>query len=165
MKRSTRFGLIGVGVAVLILANIFIYFKVIKPIVSLRSSVVLQGPSMEPTFKDGKLLRTKKAAPDALKRGDVVVVEDPVKAGRVLVKRIVALGGDQVELRKGVVYLNGTPLDEPYAAKFSGADVAQITVPPGHVYLLGDNRGASFDSRHFGPQPATKVTAVVVVGN
>jgi len=119
------------------------------------------------SYSEGDLLRTRPVAPGALQRGAVVVVDDPAKPGRILVKRIIALGGDQVELRKGVVYLNGARVDEPYIAStgFPGGDVAPVAVPPDHIYLLGDNRGASFDSRQFGPVPAEKVKAIVVTDN
>lgn len=165
MKRSTLVGLIVAGAAVLLLLSVLTYSKVIKPVISLRSSIVLQGPSMEPTYKEGDLLRTKAVTPDALRRGDVVAVRDPIKPDRTLVKRIIAVGGDQVEVRKGGVYLNGNLLDEQYASRVQTGDMASITVPVGSLFLLGDNRGASFDSRHFGTVPADSVKSIVIADN
>jgi signal peptidase I len=165
MKRSMLYGLIAAVVSVLALLAFVIYAQVIQPVIALRSSIVLQGPSMEPTFKEGARLRTKPADPAALKRGDVVLFTDPAKLDRTLVKRIVALAGDRVELRGGILYLNGSQVAEPYTLQTFVANVAPIEVPPGKVYVLGDNRGASFDSRHFGPLPIENVTAIIIEGN
>jgi signal peptidase I len=124
----------------------------------------MAGPSMEPTYKEGDVLRTQAPKGD-LQRGDVVVVADPSNAKRTLVKRIVALGGDTVELRKGELYVNGQAVAEPYANPTWKGDVAPVKVPAGQLYLLGDNRSMSFDSRNMGPVPVANVKAVAVKGN
>jgi len=93
-------------------------------------------------------------------RGDVVVFDRPPSvpaADKVLVKRVIAVAGDTFELRSGKVFLNGKQLSESYVNKAcaSGTDVesqpATVTIPAGDVYVLGDNRCDSLDSRTFGP--------------
>ncbi len=69
-----------------------------------------------------------------------------------MIKRVVAIGGDRVEMRDKKVYLNGQRLDEPFAVykraneRLVGDNIEELTVPEGHVFLLGDNRDESADS-------------------
>lgn len=92
-------------------------------------------------------------------RGDVVVLKRFVGAAeeRDLIKRVVGLPGETIEFRSCVVYVNGNPLIEPYidpgiqARDGCGGDQAPLVVPPETVFVLGDHRGKSSDSRVFGP--------------
>jgi signal peptidase I len=92
-----------------------------------------------------------------VRRGDLVVVHRPTGAGTEeedLVKRVIGLPGERVAARDGTVSVNGVPLVEPYAGRDCGparAPVGPVLVPPGHLYLLGDNRCGSLDSRQLGP--------------
>ncbi len=109
--------------------------------------VRVDGDSMDNTLQDGDQLLMLTAVSD-YQRGDIVVVDrytiDP------LVKRIIAVGGDTIKIdENGLVYLNGSLLSEPYAAEFTpqkGCTEA-VVVPDGYVFLMGDNRSISKDSR------------------
>lgn len=86
------------------------------------------------------------------KRGDIVIINGPEHQDR-LVKRVIALPGETVDMKDGAVYIDGQPLEEPYAngSTYAGAVQMPFAVPDGHVFVLGDNRENSLDSRSFGP--------------
>lgn len=88
------------------------------------------------------------------KIGDIIVFRHPTE-GKDFIKRCVGLPGDTVELRDDVLYLNGTPLDEPYKILHgyggSMSNFGPVIVPGGHLFMMGDNRHNSFDSRSWGP--------------
>lgn len=147
--------------------------------------VVVHGHSMEPTLHNGEhvlVLRSgawlHRLGLGRFAPGDIVFFPDPSRpmspAGRwldphLLIKRIVADGSSTVGMRAGVVRVDGRPLRERYlAGDFRGlGSVPATRVPPGDVYVMGDNRRptASFDSRSFGPVPAASIEgrAVMVV--
>jgi signal peptidase I len=82
----------------------------------------------------------------------------PTEGHSDIIKRVVAVGGDRVESRDGEVLVNGRPVDEPYLAEGVGtADFSPITLPDDAVWVMGDNRGSSGDSRSFGPVPVDAI--------
>ncbi len=93
------------------------------------------------------------------KQGDIVIFDEP-GGSRTFVKRVVAVGGQTVDVRDGAVYVNGKRLSEPYthgATTEPGDIELPYTVPQGSVWLMGDNRPNSTDSRWFGAVPLSTV--------
>lgn len=89
-------------------------------------------------------------------RGDIIVFERPEGEAdseiQDLIKRVIGLPGDTVEGQNGQVLINGEPLDEPYLDEgVTTGDFDPVEVPEGHLFMMGDNRGDSRDSRFFGP--------------
>lgn len=103
-----------------------------------------------------------------VERGDVVVFRAPQEPDTDFIKRIVAVGGDTVEMHDGLLYVNGEAVDEPYASynsRYGSArDFERREIPEGHYFALGDNRDNSRDSRYWGtvPHDLVKGQAVVV---
>jgi signal peptidase I len=135
------------------------------------------GLGMAPTIRNGQEFDARPVEPGeyAPKRGDVVVFTMPGWTGRsdaLYVKRVVAVANDTVRYctPDGKVMLNGAPLAEPYLAPNTPQlPFKAVTVPSGRLWVMGDNRGSSQDSRAFvgdverGTIPAAAVTAVAVL--
>ena len=99
-------------------------------------------------------------------RGDIVFFESKGQGGKVLLRRVVALGGDTIALRAGVAVLNGEPLAEGYIPAPATVDMAETKVPEGTVFVLADDRSNGPDSRELGPVPlsALRGRAMFVYG-
>ncbi|HED24064.1 MAG TPA: signal peptidase I [Firmicutes bacterium] len=109
---------------------------------------VVEGRSMYPTLEETERLMVNKVVYyfDEPKLGDIVVFE--YQPGRDFIKRVIGIGGDRVEIRNRRVYLNGNVLNEPYLLDdMEMADFGPVEVPPGYLFLLGDYRCNSMDSR------------------
>jgi len=121
--------------------------------------------SMEPTLLVGdfllvnKLIYTNTDNPiDKLvlprrqvRRQDIVIFKYPNELNKDFVKRVIGLPGETVEVHDGRVFIDGQPLDEPYLPTLFMRDYGPAQVPPEYIFVMGDNRGASNDSRIFGP--------------
>ena len=134
------------------------------------------GASMEPSVSSGERIIVNKAAYSSLdldrlsklvpfydeengsklhlfgepQRGDVVIIDSPNPPPERLIKRIVGIPADTVEIRANVLYINGQPIEEPHTSD-AGPSMSPEVVPEDHYFILGDNRGRSKDSRFFGP--------------
>lgn len=123
--------------------------------------------SMAPTVSPGDRVIAQRIDGDEVRRGDVVVFEDPVWGDVSMLKRVIAVGGDTVACcdDEGRLTINGVPVREPYlGGGRASLTEFEATVPEGRLFLLGDNRGTSQDSRmhladHQGTVPASSVTA------
>jgi signal peptidase I len=123
----------------------------------------VEGESMLNTLQDGDRVLVNRLSYRLHdpRRGDVVVLKrfDANATERDLIKRVIGLPGEKVEFRSCVVYINDQPLSEPYIDPIvqerdgCGGDQNAVTVPDGAVYVLGDHRGKSSDSRVFGSVP------------
>jgi signal peptidase I len=124
----------------------------------------VQGVSMSPTFCPGAWLLVWHPGADEAAAGHVVVADGP-GVGTV-VKRVAALGGDTVGFDDGRLVRNGRLVPEPWLdrASVDGLVAGSAPVPPGTVYLLGDGRERSVDSRSFGAVDRSAVTGRVLAG-
>ena len=155
------------------LALAAVFFFVVQAV--LQNYQVL-GQSMEPNLHSGQHVIVNKAAYMSLdvdrlskfipfyevdeeaelhlfgepERGDVVVIRSPQELAKRLVKRIVALPGDSLEIEDGILKINGRSISEPYVLG-NTRDRDESTIPEGHYFVLGDNRSRSNDSNSFGP--------------
>lgn len=113
----------------------------------------IPSESMLPTLRIGDRLIVEKISYKfgAIDRGDIVVFKAPPASHleEVMIKRVIALPGETVSIKDGVVYINGIPLEEPELEK-PREDFNPVTVPENSIFVMGDNRNNSFDSRFWG---------------
>lgn len=135
----------------------------------------ISGPSMESTlYSNNRVLVNKMSYKlHSIHRGDVVVFDRVTTNGSTvthddLIKRVIALGNDSIEVKGCEVFVNGVVVNEPYLDKNDVqqpdlgdrcrvVDMPKMTVPRGEIFVMGDNRPESFDSRSFGPIPESLV--------
>jgi len=113
----------------------------------------VDGLSMEPNLEDNQRIIMEKVSYrfHPPRRGDIVVIRRPERRyDHPLIKRVIGLPGETVEIHDGQVYIDGQPLEEPYLAGPTGGYYGPHLVPEGHLFVLGDNRNSSNDSRSFG---------------
>lgn len=117
------------------------------------------GSSMFPTIQDGDYIIVNKAAYffSPPQRGDIIVLESPCKNDPDLIKRIIALPGDTIEVNNGIVFVNNTPLFEPYIFDKPQYTLPPQKIPPDNYFLLGDNRNNSADSHTGWTLPRQKI--------
>jgi signal peptidase I len=144
MKRLLRlFYLVSIAVSVALALRIWVF-----------EAIFVASGSMEPTLPVGAHLFVDKVTLRLRppRRGDIVIFHSPTGQDMDLAKRVIALAGEAVELRAKKVFIDGRELDEPYAVhkrageRLEGDDLGPLTVPPGELFLLGDNRDESEDA-------------------
>lgn len=124
-------------------------------------AVHVEGLSMWATLDDNDYLIANKIdyRLHAPQRGDIIILRPPTNNSTDFIKRIIALPGERLLIRDGVVYINGHKLDEPYLPEAWTQDNSPApwsvgdgqVVPPNEYFVMGDNRNRSQDSRFFGP--------------
>ncbi len=145
------------------LALVFVAFALALILKSyVAEAYEIKGRSMWPTFKSGERVIVLKAG-YTVQRGDVVVFASTEDANKDLIKRVVGLPGDRIELRDGKVFVNGEPLEEAYVELPALSASPEETVPPEKYYVLGDNRPDSHDSRYFRSIPKGNLRGEVVL--
>jgi len=113
----------------------------------------VKGVSMHPTYQEGSSFHTvdrviyRFVSP---KRGDVIAIKNIWKKEDELIKRIIAIPGDVIKIKKGSVYLNGELLHEDYVRGKTYPDMGPLSLGENMYFVMGDNREFSYDSRHFG---------------
>jgi signal peptidase I len=120
----------------------------------------VEGQSMEPNLHTNQRLVVEKVSYrfHGPQRFDIVVLRLPSQGEELLIKRVIGLPGETVEIKNGHVYVNDQQLDEVFTAEETRPGrYARVTVPPLNVYVLGDNRNRSNDSRSFGPVPIENI--------
>ena len=113
----------------------------------------VSGLSMEPHIRSGEyvMINTFAYRIGTPRRGDIVAFRHEGDARAIFIKRVIGVPGDRVTVDRGQVYVDGRKLAEPYVVHGDDRSFAEITVPGRCVYVLGDNRAESEDSRFFGP--------------
>ena len=120
--------------------------------------VQVSGPSMIPTLHDNDRVAIEKISlySKSFKRGEIIILDPGEKGHGLYIKRLIALPGDRLQIKEGNVYINGEKLNEPYLSTgtetYAEEDIDMV-IPEGYVYVLGDNREISEDSRYIGPIP------------
>ncbi|MEN6413501.1 MAG: signal peptidase I [Veillonellales bacterium] len=129
---------------------------------------MVEGPSMRPTLQNSERLVVNKfiyrfKAPE---RGDVLVFRYPRDPSRDFIKRVIAVAGDSIEVKDGRVFVNSQLMNEPYILEKTRGSYSLTTVPEGRIFVMGDNRNNSEDSRFrdvgFVPLELVKGKAVMV---
>jgi len=117
-------------------------------------SRIVPTPSMVPTIQCGDRLFIEKITHrfKGLERGEVVVFEPPADSRLTddLIKRLIGLPGDTIEIKEGTLYVNNEPQEESYLAEPIQYEFGPVIVPEGGIFVLGDNRNRSFDSHEWG---------------
>jgi len=146
MTRLTEFLYEAAEVAAVALIGVFLLFTFAARVAG------VDGDSMLPTLEDGQAL-VLTAGPREPERGDIVVLSSNNGHRMPLVKRVIAVAGDEIGLVYGRVLVNSAEINEPYLPAgvmtypASSGMAYPVRVPPGHVFVMGDNRGRSSDSR------------------
>ena len=121
----------------------------------LYQPVRVEGTSMLPRLEDHDRLFINKFVyhVESIQRGDIVVFHYPRDPEKSYIKRVIALPGDRIWINHGRVWLNGQPLREGYVPSRyrDGRSMAEMVVPHGEYFMMGDHRSISSDSREFGP--------------
>lgn len=157
-----------VGAVIIEYAKIIVIALVISLLVRtyVAEARFIPSESMLPTLKIGDHLIIDKISFEIkglkdIQRGDIVVFDPPAAAKSnddiPFIKRVIGLPGETVSVKKGTVYINGEPLNEPYILEKPVVDFKPYKVPDNMIFVMGDNRNHSNDSRYWGPLPVQNI--------
>lgn len=144
-------------VNVLLVVVIGVFTFLVVPVVA--QVIRVQGDSMAPALLGGQLLFVNRLAyrVEPLRYGDIIVFRSPKDSETILIKRVIALPGDQVSIERGVVSVNDHYLEESYVVERGTATFGPAAIEIGTVFVLGDHRVVSNDSRVWGSLPVDNV--------
>jgi signal peptidase I len=130
----------------------------------ISARIRVDGASMEPTLVSGEYVVVDRLSYRLgnPQRGDIIIFHYPLDPKEEYIKRIIGLPGDEVEVKHNAVYVNGQLLDESYL-KVSNDDTGTWTVPEDRLFVLGDNRNNSSDSRDWGTVPMSYVVGKAIL--
>lgn len=161
-KRDWR--IIGIRIGVIVALAVLFFVFILRPTV-----VLVDGAGAEPPYSGGKFTFVFRPYFNlhSLERKRKAVFLAPLdrradSGERSFLKRIIALPGETVEIRGGVVYVNGEALDEPYVRGKCDWDCAPRTVPEGKLFVLGDDRSMSMQNQRFGMIDRNRLAGVPV---
>ncbi len=142
------------------LATVSILAAAVVATATFASPFMINSISMSSTIQPGEVVLVDRLS--TLQRGDIVVFHPPDNASNgSFIKRVIGLGGDHISITNGFVYVNGSQLDEPYLAPNTVTLTKvwdfETTVPVGSVFVLGDDRWESWDSRAYGAVPVGNI--------
>lgn len=142
------------------LNSILIALIIVLPISMVAVPKLVKGESMEPTLNNYDVVIAEKISlyKNELTRGEVIVFDARPVENELFIKRIIGLPGDTVEINNGGVYVNNKKLAESYLKPYTYTEMEmKVTVPEGKIFVLGDNRKVSNDSRYIGPIEIKKI--------
>ena len=136
-------------------AALFVRFFILE-------TVKIDGSSMEPTFQNEDIILMEKVSYrfHSPIRNDIVIVDIGDKT---IIKRVVGMPGDKLKIEDGVLYRNEEKVEEPYIQEKMVSDIQELTVPLHHVFVMGDNRNNSSDSRVYGAFDENQIQGRVMV--
>lgn len=161
---TKKWGVRDVWFWVFILLLLVFGFEVWLLFRSMFVATMITSSSMEPTLHrgDAVIVKRMRFTPDnPPKRGELVFFRDPITKRDWLVKRVIGLPGETLIIWGGRVYINGKPLQEPYISA-TVEEYGMWRIPQDAVFVMGDNRPFSSDSRDFGPVPLELIEGKVV---
>ncbi|MDD5749103.1 MAG: signal peptidase I [Actinomycetota bacterium] len=142
-------------VPILVFLSVFVFFNFIgRP-------YIIHGQSMFPTLHDGdRVYVNTYRGDDKPSRGDIVVLKNVAGLDDLLIKRVIATGGDSIKIDKNKIVVNGT---DTYTNSNHGSEVIYSKViPENYIYVMGDNESVSYDSRSFGFVPCDRVVGKAI---
>ena len=145
-----------------IIKEIIPYIVIVLVVVLIRTFIItpvrVDGDSMKNTLKNGDILLLYKLG--SINRLDIIVLDEE-KDNEKIIKRVIGLPGETVEIKKGKIYINDKVIDDKYAYGET-SDYDKVTLEDDEYFILGDNRLISKDSRYFGPIKENEIKGKIV---